>query len=145
MSKADAHESAILNLYLNGIADANLADNAASGPLGNLYLALHTADPGDAGSQTTSEAAYGAYARVAIARSSGSPAWTVASGTASNAGVVSWPTCTSGSSACTHWSIGIASSGAGRILWSGALTAPFTVTTNATPSAAIGALTIAEG
>jgi hypothetical protein len=35
----------------------------------DLYLALHTADPGEAGNQTTSEATYTSYARVTVARS----------------------------------------------------------------------------
>ena len=48
----------------------------------NLYLALHTADPGAAGSQTTNEATYTSYARVSVARSTAG--WTVASGVADN-------------------------------------------------------------
>ncbi len=41
-----------------------IADNAATSPITNLYVSLHTGDPGEAGDQTTSEAAYTSYARV---------------------------------------------------------------------------------
>ena len=59
-----------LKLLFQGTAVANIADNAAASPLTNLYAALHTADPGAAGNQTTSEASYSGYARVAVARTS---------------------------------------------------------------------------
>lgn len=39
------------------------------------YVSLHTGDPGEAGDQTTNEATYAGYARVAVARDSGG--WTV--------------------------------------------------------------------
>ena len=65
----DTFENDLLKLILNGTAIANIADNAAVSPLANLYLALHTADPTGAGSQTSSEANYNGYSRVAVSRS----------------------------------------------------------------------------
>ena len=53
MSKGDTFESDLLKLIFNATAIANIADNAASSPLTNLFVPLHTADPGEAGSQTT--------------------------------------------------------------------------------------------
>ena len=88
MSKGNTFEPDLLALIFNATAIANIADNAATSPLTNLYVSLHTADPGEAGSQTTSETAYTGYARVAVARTSGG--WTVASGSVSpNANIAS--------------------------------------------------------
>ena len=139
MSASNSLETSVLNAYLNNIADDDLL---AAGAAGFLYLALHTADPGETGVQTTSEAGYTGYARVAIARSSGSPAWTVTGDTAVNAGQVTWPTAIGGSATCTHWSVGKALSGGSRILFKGALTSSIAVTNNVTPVAAPGALSI---
>jgi hypothetical protein len=36
-----------------------------------MHYSLHTADPGEAGDQTTSEVTYTSYARVAVARTAG--------------------------------------------------------------------------
>lgn len=71
MSKSDAFENDFLKLTFQGVAIAGLADNAASAPATSLYLALHTADPGEAGNQGTSEVAYAGYARLAVPRSAG--------------------------------------------------------------------------
>jgi hypothetical protein len=77
MSKGDTFENDLLKLIFNATAIANIADNAASSPLTSLYVALHTADPGDAGNQGTSEISYTGYARVAVARTTGG--WTASS------------------------------------------------------------------
>lgn len=120
MSKGNTFEDDILKLIFNGTAIANLADNAASSPLTNLYLALHTADPGEAGTQTTSEVAYTGYARVAVARTAGG--WTILNGSASPTVAIEFGEMTSGTpGTATHASIGTASSGGGKILYKGAL------------------------
>lgn len=120
MSKGNTFEDDILKLIFNGTPIANLADNAASSPLTNLYLALHTADPGEAGTQTTSEVAYTGYARVAVARTTGG--WTVLNGSASPTVAIEFGEMTSGTpGTATHASIGTASSGGGKILYKGAL------------------------
>jgi hypothetical protein len=75
MSKGNTFESDLLALIFNATAIADLADNDASSPLTHLQVALHTADPGEGGSQTTSEIAYTGYARVAVIRTSAG--WTV--------------------------------------------------------------------
>lgn len=148
MSKGNTLETDLLAIILNAVAKANLWDNAASSPLTNLYVALHTGDPGEAGSPTTSEATYTSYARVAIARNSGAPAWTVSSpggvGTASNTGAVTFPACTGGSNTITHFSVVTTSSGAGQLLYSGALAASLAVSNGITPAFAAGQLVITE-
>lgn len=69
MSKGNTFENDLVKLIFQATAIANIADNAASSPLTNLYVSLHTADPGETGDQTTNETAYTGYARVAVARS----------------------------------------------------------------------------
>ena len=104
----------------------------------DLYLALHTADPGEGGSQTTNEATYTSYARVAVARTAGG--WTVSGPTVENAALVQFVTCSGGSNTITHVSIGTLSSGAGQILVSGALSSSLSVSTGIQPQFSAGAL-----
>jgi hypothetical protein len=126
MSFQDAYENSVLGLILNGTPIANIADNAASAPLGNLYLALHTADPGETGAaQTTNEATYPGYARLAVPRTPGSPQWTItgASPTSATCGEKSMPVSTGAGTTVTHWSLGTTASGAGAIIFKGPLAA----------------------
>lgn len=104
----------------------------------DLYLSLHTADPGEAGSQTTSEATYGSYARIAVVRSA--VGWTVSGATVQNAALVQFVTATSGSEVITHVAIGTVVSGAGQILVKGALTASRTISTGIQPQFSAGQL-----
>ena len=120
MSKGNTYENDLLLMLLNATPIANICDNAATAPLTNLYVSLHTADPGEAGSQTTNEIAYTSYARVAVARTSGG--WTVASGSASPAATIGFPAGTGGTGTATHFGVGTASSGTGKLLYSGAVT-----------------------
>lgn len=108
----------ILNLIYNATAIANIADNAATSPLTNLYVSLHTADP-NAGNQTTNEAAYTSYARVAVARTSGG--WTVTGNSVSPTATISFPAGTGGGETVTHAAVGTLSTGTGKILDSGTL------------------------
>lgn len=142
MSKSNTLETAILELLLNATAFANIADNAAASPLTNVYLSLHTADPTDAGNQTSNECAYTSYARVAVARTSGG--WTVAAGQAENAAAVSWPQATGGSETATHFGLGTDASGAGRLLYSGQLGANLAISNGITPTADPGDIVITE-
>jgi len=131
MSKGDTFENDLLKLIFNATAIANIADNAATSPLTNLYMALHTADPGEAGSQTTSEAAYGAYARVAVARTSAG--WTVTTNSVSPVANIDFPAATSGSETETYASVGTLVSTAGKILYSGAISPTIAVSNGVTP------------
>lgn len=142
MSKGNTWENDILKLLFNATPIANLADNAASGALTVLYVALHTADPGEAGSQTTSEATYTSYARVAVNRNSGG--WTVVNNAVSNTADIVFPTSTGGTNTVTHFSVGTAASGAGKILYKGALTGSIVVTSGIQPRIPAGTLDIDE-
>lgn len=106
------------------------------------YIALHTANPGAAGTQTTSEATYTSYARVAVTAATGFTA--AASASSSNTGTISFPQCTGGTNTITYVSIGTASSGAGQIIYSGALSASLAVSNLILPLFAIGALVATE-
>lgn len=131
MSLGNTFENDLAKLIFNATAIANIADNAASSPLTNLYVAFHTADPGEAGDQTTSETSYTSYARVAVARTSGG--WTVTNNSVSPTANVDAPQCTGGSATLTHFSVGTASSGAGKLLGSGTLTPNISVSSGVTP------------
>lgn len=142
MSKGDTFENDLLKLIFNGTAIANIADNAATSPLTDLQVSLHTADPGESGSQTTNECTYTSYARVAVARTSGG--WTVTANAVANAAIISFPTATGGSETATHFAVGTAGSGAGKILYSGALTSGLAISNGITPEFAAGDLDITE-
>jgi hypothetical protein len=120
MSKGNTFEADLLKLIFQAVAIANLADNAASSPFTNLYVSLHTADPGEAGDQTTSEIAYTGYARVAVARTTGG--WAITGQSISPVADISFPPGTGGSGTATHVGIGTAISGAGKLLYSGTIT-----------------------
>uniref|UniRef100_UPI0035C9780C phage tail fiber protein n=1 Tax=uncultured Sphingomonas sp. TaxID=158754 RepID=UPI0035C9780C len=136
MSKSDAFENALLKLIFNATPIAGIADNAAASPNTNLYLALHTADPGEAGNQSTSEANYTGYARVAVLRTAAG--WTVTGNSVSPTSLQSWPAGTAGSGSCGYFSIGTASSGAGMILYSGSLSPAIATGAGVTPQLAAG-------
>jgi len=122
MSKSNFFETALLELVLNG--------EAITGLTGTLYVALHTADPGEAGNQSTSEAAYTGYERVALSRDTN---WTVTGNSASPAATIAFPASTSAGDTVTHFSIGLATSGAGEIIYYGALTPTIVITSGTTP------------
>lgn len=105
----------------------------------DLYVSLHTADPGEGGSQTTSEATYTSYARVTVARSA--VGWTVTNNVAENAALVQFPQATGGSNTITYVAIGTAFSGAGQIICSGALSSSLAVSSGIQPQFSAGALT----
>lgn len=140
MSLGNTFENDLMKLVFNATAIANIADNAAASPLTSYYISLHTADPGEAGDQTTSEATYTSYATVAVNRNSGG--WTVTNNQAVNAATVTFPACTGGSNTITYFAIGTASSSTGKILLSGALTSSLAVSNGITPQFAAGALTV---
>jgi hypothetical protein len=145
MSKSNTFETDLLNLiFLN--TDITLIGDAAglqnSATAGSLYVSLHTADPGEAGSQTTNETAYTNYARVAVARTGGG--WTVSGNTVSNAALVQFPQCGVTGATLTHFGVGTDSSGAGKLLYSGALTSSLAVSSGIQPQFAAGDLDITE-
>lgn len=144
MSLGDTAESDLLLLIFQNTNWANVGDATGlrgSTTAGSFFISLATANPGETGTQLTSEAAYTNYARVPVARSAAG--WTK-SGTAptqvANAAAVTFAQSASGPETESHFVVGRDTSGAGEILWFGALTASLVVNNLVTPSFAINAL-----
>jgi hypothetical protein len=123
MSKGNTFETELLqHIFQN--ADIALIGDAAglqnSATEGSLYLSLHTSDPGEAGDQTSNEIAYTGYARVAVARNSGG--FTVSGNSCTLAADKDFGEMTAGAGGTvTYFAVGTASSGAGKILYKGAV------------------------
>jgi hypothetical protein len=143
MPKSTSASNSILALIFNATAWADIAENDSSSPATNLYLSLHTADPGVGGSQTTNETSYTNYARIAVARTTGG--WDAPSGGATaNAALAQFAQCGASGATLTHVAIGTASSGAGLVLYAGALTSSLAVANGIQPQFAAGALDVTE-
>lgn len=134
MSKANDFENDLLLLLFQNANIANLGDATGvrgSTAAGSLFISLHTADPGEAGTQSTNEISYTGYARVGLARTSGN--FTVSGNAVSFAANVDFGACTAGSGTATHFGIGMASSGATRLMYKGALSPTIAVSSGVTP------------
>lgn len=127
-SKNNEFENDLLQLiFQNTVPAAGVLDTLGDGIVaattpGSLYISLHTADPGEAGTQATSELTLGSYARIPVARSGAG--WTVSTNNASNAVQVRFPasgTFTTGSETAYFFQIGTLISGAGHVVYSGHL------------------------
>ena len=143
MPKSTSASNSILALIFNATTWNNIAENDSTSPSTNLYLSLHTADPGVGGSQTTNETSYTNYARVAVARTTSG--WDVPSGGATaNAALVQFAQCGASGATLTHVAIGTDSSGTGLVLYAGALTSSLAVANGIQPQFAAGALDVTE-
>ena len=132
MSKTNTWENDLLLLVFTN-ANASLIGDATglrgSTTAGSLYVSLHTADPGEAGDQTTSEATFTGYARVAVARGA---AWTVAGNAVVPTANIDFAACTAGTNTITHFGVGTSSTGAGKLLYKGAVTPNIAVASGVT-------------
>lgn len=122
MSKSNTSENAVLAAMYVGTAIPWAANT-------DLWAALYTSDPGEAGSANTNECAFGGYARVPVDRAS---EFTLSGNQISNTVQISFPECTSGSETVTHCAFVTTASGAGTILHSGALSASRSVSAGIT-------------
>jgi hypothetical protein len=135
MSISDTTEAAILALIFNATTWANYANNATTTPETNIIVAGHTADPGDAGTQSTTEIAYTSYARVNVARTTGG--WLVSGTTPSQVtpvAAINFPPGTGGAGTMSFFSTGKSGGGATPILWSGTVTPNIVCGNGVTPS-----------
>jgi len=138
MSKSNTFENDLLLLVFNNTNISLVGDATGlrgSTTAGSLFVSLHTADPGEAGTQSTSEIGYTGYARVAVARAGGS--WAV-SGTAPTqvapVAAVTFGQMTAGvGGTATHFTIGTDVSGAGKPLYKGTVTPNIVVSNGVTP------------
>jgi hypothetical protein len=141
MAKSTAFDIALTQMIFNGSTTATgttLFANPASSPATNLYCALHTADPGVAGTQATNEITYTGYARAAVIRTSAG--WTVngMTGAISPTQNINFPAGTGGSGTATFVSIGTSGGSttpgtATPILYSGPLSPTIVCGTGVTP------------
>lgn len=141
MSATNALENGLLSLLFENANYANVGDATGlrgSTTAGVFYISLATADPGETGTQTTSESAYTNYARQSVARSTSG--WTVASGVVDNDAAITFPACGVTGSTVTHFGIGSDVSGTGNLFLSG--TSALAVSNGVTPAFAIGALDV---
>jgi len=142
MSLSNAAEAALLDLLFLNIDFANIGDAAGlqnSAVAGSYYLALHTADPGEAGTQATSECTYTGYARVAVARTAGG--FSRVTDTVSNVAAVTFGQCTAGVETATWFTIGLQSAGATVYLLRGALSSSLLIQSPVQPVFAPGTMT----
>src|SRR5262245_41688257 len=125
---SDGSENKLLNVIFN---QTNWTAPTA------IYMSLHTADPGDTG--TNEHASSGGYARVDC--TSSFPTATGTGGSISNDVQINFPTATADWTTVTHWGIWDAST-SGNFLLGGSLTTPRTATTGTQEQVLVGALTI---
>lgn len=134
---SDALETSLLNHLLRATAYT---------PLGTVYLALFTADPGESG--VTGEIATGSYARVAIANTTSNFPQCSTSGvpTKTNGATFTFPTATAAWGTITHWAIyDSAVGGSNVMLFHGPLAESRYVAVGDPPKIAPGEMTITLG
>lgn len=131
MSLSNATENTILKAILQG-TDPSWRAGATQ------YLALFTADPGEAGS-LAAEADYTGYARIALTKAT---AWTDGGSSFGNAALLQFGACTAGTNALTHFAVVDTASGAVNMMISGALSATLNVSAGIQPQFPVAALQI---
>jgi hypothetical protein len=130
-AKTDYLEDRVLDRVLKNNAQFAYAFPAT------VYSGLFTADPTDTGSQAA-EVSGGSYARQSIT-------WgTIASGSVSNSGAITFRVASGAWGTITHTAI-LDALTTGNMLYKGALGTPKTVGIGDQVSFAIGALTVSEG
>lgn len=131
---SDAAELNILKLIFTAVTWTGYAVNDTGTPQTNVGMSLHTADPGDTGTGSTSESAYTSYTRVNVVRTTSG---FTCSGTAPAQAVLfancDFPAGTGGSGTVTHFGAGASNAtpptGAQVLIVSGTVT-PNIVTGN---------------
>lgn len=138
MSKGNTTENDIVKFMFNNVAMPSYGSN--------LYLSLHTADPGEGGDQTSNEVSYtgasGNYARIAVSRDAGG--WVVTGNESENATLIQFAASNTGPITVTHLGIGTSASGAGQLLASGALAESLVINNLTIPQFQIGGILYQE-
>lgn len=131
MGKPTAASNNLLKLIFNATTWAQIADNTASSPSTNITVALHTADPGVGGTQSTSEATYTGYGRVNVVRTTSG--WTASSAASTSpVGAITFGACSGGTNTISFFSVGTGTGNA--MLYSGTVTPNISVSSGVTPS-----------
>jgi hypothetical protein len=142
LSASNAFETAILQAIFNATTIANLLQDIAGSPSGltHLFVGLHTGDPGEAGSQTTSETTYTNYLRVGVLRTVAG--WTVSGNSVTNAAEILFPEASAGTDLLSHFSIGASPTGAGTLYFKGALQSNLQMAAAIQPRFTAGQITV---
>lgn len=131
MSLSNTTENAALKMFLQGTDPAYRAG-------ATQYLALFTADPGEAAS-LAAEANYTGYARVALTKAT---AWADGGSTFTNAALIQFGACTAGANAITNFAVVDTASGAVSMMVSGALDSTLNVSAGIQPQFGTGTIAI---
>lgn len=123
---SNSAETGIMKLLFQAVAWSLIADNTVTTPQTNIAVSLHTADPGEAGAGSTSEATYTSYARVNVARTTGG--WTESAGAVTPVAAITYPAATGGASTITHCAPGMTGGGASVLHMVGTVTPNIAVT-----------------
>ena len=140
-AKSNFLEGGLVGLIFNGTSIASLARNSAS-PSTSLVLALHTASPGETGTQDSNECTYTSYARLVTGRNSSE--WSVTTaGVANPTTILAWPQATGGSETATYISISLTTNSTADLLYYGALDPTIAISNGVIPQVT-SSMTISE-
>ena len=103
------------NADLAGVGDAGGLRGSVTP--GTLYISLHDSDPGPAGDQTSNESSYPGYARAAVPKTGAG--WKVVERLMIPMAPIVFP---DGAADARYLGIGVAETGAGKLLYSGPVT-----------------------
>jgi hypothetical protein len=133
MTISNTSESAILKLIFQAVAWTDYAQNHGTTPQTNITTALHTADPTDTGTSTSSEATYTSYARVDRLRDATN--WPETSGSISPSSNIDFSAGTGGAGTVNFFSTcHTGSAGSSQpILWSGTVVPNIVTGSGVTP------------
>lgn len=124
----------ILKLILAGQAIPGFAAAPGTGNLTQLWVGMHTSDPGADGTQETAECNYTGYTRIAINRNSLSWTFSEANASASPVARIEFPEVRGGNQQeATYLSFGTSRTGAGQLLLRGKLDPSVTCKLGVTP------------
>jgi len=142
MPKSTVTSNNIVALIYNATPIANIADNAASAPTTNIYIALATASYIASSTMSSNETTYTNYVRQFAPRTTSG--WTApSSGITSNVASVEFPQCGVTGATITSACTGKAT-GASNIFHYGDLNAPIAVSNLIQPRFPVGSITITE-
>ncbi len=136
MSKTNVYENSILGLLFNAVSITDIAEDQVSSPATDLYISWHEGDPGEAGTASTNETSYGAYTRTVVSRTT--TGWKVTGNTVYPRANIVATLPTSGSGTINFFGVGVSTTGATALYYSGAISPPITITTGGSPTLVTG-------
>lgn len=135
MSASNAAENHLMLLLFNNATWPGIGDTigiVGSTSAGSFFISAYTADPGEAGDQTTNEISYTGYTRPPVARSGAG--WAVSGNAVSPVSTIGFTQSTGGTGGTiTHFGAGKLSAGAGEIIISGTVAPNIPVSSGVTP------------